>query len=95
LKFTTAILSFSVFRQTRFRRQILNDRELCNEDTRWSDHRPIFRDEEFHKCNCWSLVAQLSATGHNSKAVQRAYAKQALVKISSLEEYEKRGGSKP
>ena len=28
--------------------------------------------------------------GHNSKAVHRAYAKRALVKIPSLEEYEKR-----
>jgi len=26
--------------------------------------------------------------GHNSKAVHRAYTKRALVKISSLEEYE-------
>ena len=31
-----------------------------------------------------------SALGHNSKAVHRAYAKHALVKIPSLEEYEKR-----
>jgi integrase len=31
------------------------------------------------------------ALGHNSKAVHRAYAKRALVKIPSLEEYEKRG----
>jgi integrase len=30
------------------------------------------------------------ALGHNSKAVHRAYAKRALVKIPSLEEYEKR-----
>jgi hypothetical protein len=29
------------------------------------------------------------ALGHNSKAVHRAYAKGALIKISSLEEYEK------
>ena len=29
------------------------------------------------------------ALGHNSKAVHRAYAKRALVKIPSLEEYEK------
>src|SRR5512135_3546577 len=32
------------------------------------------------------------ALGHNSKAVHRAYAKRALVKIPSLEEYEKRLG---
>ncbi len=32
------------------------------------------------------------ALGHNSKAVHRAYAKRALVKIPSLEEYEKRAG---
>jgi integrase len=30
------------------------------------------------------------ALGHNSKAVHRAYAKHALVKIPSLEEYEKK-----
>jgi len=30
------------------------------------------------------------ALGHNSKAVHRAYAKRALMKIPSLEEYEKR-----
>ena len=30
------------------------------------------------------------ALGHNSKAVHRAYAKRALVKIPSLEDYEKR-----
>jgi hypothetical protein len=28
--------------------------------------------------------------GHNSKAVQRAYAKRALMKIPSLEDYEQR-----
>ena len=31
------------------------------------------------------------AMGHNSKAVHRAYAKKALMKLPSLEEYEKRG----
>jgi hypothetical protein len=30
------------------------------------------------------------ALGHNSKAVHRAYAKRALMKIPSLEDYEKR-----
>ena len=34
------------------------------------------------------------ALGHNSKAVHRAYAKQALVRIPSLQEYEERGGIK-
>ena len=34
------------------------------------------------------------ALGHNSKAVTRAYAKRALVKIPSLEDYEKRAESK-
>jgi hypothetical protein len=29
------------------------------------------------------------ALGHNSKAVHRAYAKHAVVKVPSLEEYEK------
>ena len=35
------------------------------------------------------------ALGHNSKAVHRAYAKRALVKIPSLEEYEKRNQQAP
>ena len=35
------------------------------------------------------------ALGHNSKAVHRAYAKRALVKIPSLEEYEKRNEPQP
>ena len=34
------------------------------------------------------------ALGHNSKAVHRAYAKRALVKIPSLEEYEQRAAQK-
>src|SRR3974390_303200 len=34
------------------------------------------------------------ALGHNSKAVHRAYAKRALVKIPSLEDYEKRAAIK-
>jgi hypothetical protein len=32
------------------------------------------------------------ALGHNSKAVHRAYAKRALMKIPSLEAYEQRAG---
>ena len=39
--------------------------------------------------------ADLQALGHNSKAVHRAYAKRALVKIPSLEEYEKRNEPRP
>ena len=35
------------------------------------------------------------ALGHNSKAVHRAYAKNALVKIPSLQEYEESAGMKP
>jgi len=34
------------------------------------------------------------ALGHNSKAVHRAYAKRALMKIPSLEDYEERAGTK-
>jgi hypothetical protein len=34
------------------------------------------------------------ALGHNSKAVHRAYAKCALMKIPSLEDYEKRATAK-
>jgi integrase len=33
------------------------------------------------------------ALGHNSKAVHRAYAKRALMKIPSLQEYEERAGA--
>jgi hypothetical protein len=33
------------------------------------------------------------ALGHNSKAVHRAYAKRALMKIPSLEDYERRAAS--
>jgi hypothetical protein len=32
--------------------------------------------------------------GHNSKAVHRAYAKRALMKIPSLEDYEERAATK-
>ena len=35
------------------------------------------------------------ALGHNSKAVHRAYAKRALMKLPSLEEYEERAAMKP
>lgn len=35
------------------------------------------------------------ALGHNSKAVHRAYAKRALMKIPSLEDYEQRAAAKP
>ena len=35
------------------------------------------------------------ALGHNSKAVHRAYAKRALMKIPSLEEYEQRAATPP
>jgi hypothetical protein len=34
------------------------------------------------------------ALGHNCKAVPRAYAKQALMKIPSLEDYEQRANAK-
>ena len=34
------------------------------------------------------------ALGHNSKAVHRAYAKRALMKLPSLEEYEQRAAEK-
>jgi integrase len=34
------------------------------------------------------------ALGHNSKAVHRAYAKRALMKIPSLEDYEQRARTK-
>jgi hypothetical protein len=34
------------------------------------------------------------ALGHNSKAVHRAYAKRALMKLPSLEDYEQRAAAK-
>jgi len=34
------------------------------------------------------------ALGHNSKAVHRAYAKRALMKIPSLEDYEQQAAAK-
>jgi hypothetical protein len=34
------------------------------------------------------------ALGHNSKAVHRAYAKHALIKLPSLEEYEQKAAAK-
>jgi len=34
------------------------------------------------------------ALGHNSKAVHRAYAKRALMKLPSLEDYEQRAAEK-
>jgi hypothetical protein len=34
------------------------------------------------------------ALGHNSKAVHRAYAKRALMKIPSLEDYEQQAATK-
>jgi hypothetical protein len=34
------------------------------------------------------------ALGHNSKAVHRAYAKRALMKLPSLEQYEKEAAEK-
>jgi integrase len=41
------------------------------------------------KCGFPERFAQ-PALGHNSKAVHRAYAKRALMKIPSLEDYEQR-----
>ena len=40
--------------------------------------------------NIWGMPERFAqeALGHNSKAVHRAYAKRALMKIPSLEEYE-------
>jgi hypothetical protein len=46
-------------------------------------HCPFFRSKPTER------FAQ-EALGHNSKAVHRAYAKRALMKIPSLEDYEHR-----
>jgi len=45
--------------------------------------------ERARTCGYPERFAQ-EALGHNSKAVHRAYAKRALVKIPALEEYERR-----
>jgi hypothetical protein len=39
-------------------------------------------------------VTRREALGHNSKAVHRAYAKRALMKMPSLEDYEERAKTK-
>jgi hypothetical protein len=44
-------------------------------------------------CGYPERFAQL-ALGHNSKAVHRAYAKRALMKIPSLEEFEEQASSR-
>jgi hypothetical protein len=44
------------------------------------------------KCGFPERFAQ-EALGHNSKAVHRAYAKRALMKIPSLEDYEQLAGT--
>jgi len=49
--------------------------------------------ERARTCGYPERFAQ-EALGHNSKAVHRAYAKRALVKIPSLEEYEKQAANK-
>ena len=45
------------------------------------------------KCGFPERFAQ-QALGHNSKAVHRAYAKRALMKIPSLEDYEQQAATK-
>jgi integrase len=49
--------------------------------------------ERAKMCGMPERFAQ-EALGHNSKAVQRAYAKRALMKIPSLEDYEQRAAAK-
>ena len=49
--------------------------------------------ERAKTCGMPERFAQ-EALGHNSKAVHRAYAKRALVKIPSLEDYEQRATMK-
>ena len=44
-------------------------------------------------CLLYTSFAQ-EALGHNSNAVHRAYAKRALMKIPSLEDYEQRAAVK-
>jgi hypothetical protein len=51
------------------------------------------RAERAKAAGCPESFAQ-AALGHNSKSVHRAYPKRALMKISSLEEYERKAGAK-
>ncbi len=46
------------------------------------------------KMACYPERFTQEALGQNTKAVHRAYAKRALVKIPSLEEYEQRAAQK-
>ena len=55
-----------------------------NNDANWPAGKPVF-DLLSHP----ERFAQ-EALGHNSKAVHRAYANRALMKIPSLEDYEQR-----
>jgi len=45
-------------------------------------------------CQCYLERFAQEAVGHNSKAVHRAHAKRALMKIPSLEDYEHRAAGK-
>lgn len=47
------------------------------------------------KCAGYPERFAQEALGHNSKAVHRAYAKRAIMKLPSLEDYERVGGAKP
>lgn len=49
--------------------------------------------ERAKACGMPERFAQ-GALGHNNKAVHRAYAKRALMKIPSLEEYEEKAAPK-
>jgi len=54
---------------------------LCNDLYAWAERAKL--------CGYPERFAQ-EALGHNSKAVHRAYAKRALMKLPSLQEYEER-----
>ncbi len=64
-------------------------------ETRWqvNARRPIMPIASRKSTALPERFAQ-EALGHNSKAVHRAYAKRALMKIPSLEDYEKRIAAK-
>jgi len=56
-------------------------------------HESWARHSHTRRCGYPERFAQ-EALGHNSKAVHRAYAKRALMKLPSLEEYEQKAEAK-
>lgn len=80
------------------RRQVLSPAVLSGDDRRWAC-LGLARGRVHGESGGLPAIAYperfaQEALGHNSKAVHRAYAKQALMKIPSLEEYERKAAAK-